>query len=207
MKRIDIVRLKMAKLFNPIIGEISIKTYFSYYGVVKNTAMFALYKKDENVLCLRQTKNTQNQLCGYPLLQEEKIKNYHIVPLAEINLQAWGKLITQIIQDIRQEKVDEKIEKKQAIRTLLSMNINMERMLHRNGIKTVKKLFALGPINTFVHLVKNGNEGSENLLYKLYSAINNIYVENIPESKKRELLKEADEALYKAGLRKRFNVE
>lgn len=206
MKRIDLVRTTLSQLLNPIIGEISIKTYFAFYGVVKNNAMFALYKNDER-LYLRQTINTKNLLSSYPQYSTKKIAKYHSVPFTEINSLKWKNIITQIIHDIHQEKLNEKIAKKKTIRSLLIMNANLERMLHRNGIKTVDQLFALGPIKTFVHLVKNGNEGSESLLFKLYGAINNTYVENIPPSKKRELLKEADEALYQAGLRKRFNIE
>lgn len=206
MKRIDLVREKLSRLLNPIIGEISIKTYFSYYGVVKNNAMFALYKNDE-MLYLRQTINTERLLSSYPKHSNEKIAKYRSVSLSEFTAPKWKNIITQIIYDINHEKLSAKTEKKKTIRSLLIMNINLERMLHRNGIKTVDQLFALGPIKTFVHLVKNGNEGSESLLFKLYGAINNTYVENIPPSKKRELLKEADEALYQAGLRKRFNIE
>lgn len=206
MKKIELARTKLSSFFNPLIGEISIKTYFTYYGVIHNQAMFALYKDDE--LYLRITETTCDILKEYPKITDPNIntQKYHLVPNNFISSETGIKVIKQIIQDIHKIKMNNKLKKKALIRHLLNMNINIERMLYRNGIKTINQFFALGAIKIFVRLIKNGNEGSPTLLYKLYGAINHIYADRIPENKKIALLQEVNEALHKEGLRKRFNI-
>ncbi|MDO9698930.1 hypothetical protein [Glaesserella parasuis] len=44
MKYIDAKTQHIRNLLYPIIGETKAKTYFSYYGIMKDKAMFALYK-------------------------------------------------------------------------------------------------------------------------------------------------------------------
>ena len=82
MQPIQAVEKPISTLFEPIVGKVKIKTYFSYYAVFANGFMLALYKN--NMVFLRASTNSKaeiQQLEGtYPLQDHDvgiNTKNFY----------------------------------------------------------------------------------------------------------------------------------
>ncbi len=187
-----------------IIGSLEIKTYFSYYGLFKDNIMFGLYKDDK--LYLKISKSFIKQYDISISLDNDGIliRDFYLFPKVQFEHISQNNFLPNLISHLKQEYDNNKIEK--SIRHLPNMNISLERLLQRNGIKTIDDLFNLGDIQTFVKLIDQGVDAASLLLFKLHGALNNQIVYTLKDQQKKDLLEEADTALYDAGLRKRFTV-
>lgn len=87
------------------------------------------------------------------------------------------------------------------------MNIKLERMLKKVGIHSIQEFTDIGDIPTFIKLIQQGFNATEDLLFKLHGALNHQYIYTFTEIQKREIMHEANQALYASGLRKRFIIE
>lgn len=208
MNKIDIETKEIRKLLTPKMGKIEVKYYFSYYSLFKNEMMFSLFK--EGRFYIRASKNHEEEMKHSPytrLLVDEslrihdchfyQISNQIINQPEQYMVWIWG-----VLDELQKEK---ELLAQRKIRNLPNMNINLERLLQRNGINTIADLSKLGEVETFVALIGKGEDINDLLLFKLYGALHNQLVYTLDAKQKRHLLQEADLALYKAGLRKRFN--
>lgn len=57
-------------------------------------------------------------------------------------------------------------------------------------------------MSTFIKLILQGFDVTEDLLFKLNGALNHQYIYTFTDQQKRELMQEANQALYNSGLRK-----
>ncbi|MGX3014453.1 TfoX/Sxy family DNA transformation protein, partial [Ursidibacter sp. B-7004-1] len=110
------------------------------------------------------------------------------------------------LTEIQANKVSFYKKRKRQIRSLPNLNLNLERALKKVNINSVEDLIEKGEVKVFIELIKIGIDVDHTLLFKLYGAINQQFIYTLSEKTKRNLLTEADEALYEAGLRKRFHL-
>ncbi|MCT8685705.1 TfoX/Sxy family DNA transformation protein [Glaesserella parasuis] len=196
-----------------IIGETQAKTYFSYYGIMKDGALFALYKNSKFYLhisgnCLHEVLTNPN----ISQLSDSKYginsKSFYLIPTEILyDLKPISHWITNGIQEIINTKHTQYIKKKRCIRTLPNMTIQLERTLKKLGINSIDELIDRGEVDIFVNLLKMGIDADQAILFRLYGAINRQYIYTISDKTKQDLLNDANHALYEAGLRKRFNVK
>lgn len=195
----------------PIIGETFAKTYFSYYGIFKDNLMFALYKNGEFYLKLSPEDVLEaTSINGIECLIDLKLsqtKHYYFIPNHILTqLERYQHWLKNSLANAKNNKYQPYYKKKNQIRALPNMNINFERMLKKINIFTVEEFFSAGEINIFVEFIKIGIEANEETLFKLYGAINHQLIYTLSPKTKRELLQMANDALYKAGLRRRFKI-
>lgn len=210
MKYIDAKTQHIRNLLYPIIGETKAKTYFSYYGIMKDKVMFALYKDDQFYLHIPNHCLEENIAKNLSLLIDSQtginLKSFYLIPSNMLNdIQQFSYWVTESVKDILNTKQNQYIEKKKCIRTLPNMTIQIERTLKKLGIYSTDDLIDRGEIDIFVNLLKMGIDADQALLFRLYGAINRQYIYTISDKTKQNLLYDADNALYAAGLRKRFN--
>lgn len=202
---------QIRNLLCSVIGETTAKTYFSYYGLFKDGLMFGLYKDNKFYL-----KLAPQDIC-------EAISYQGIIPLSDPNISHSDKffLLPQFILDnlskylawfknslneIQLNKYKSYYKRKETIRSLPNMTFRLEKFLKRINIHSIEDLRARGEINIFVDLMKIGLEVNHITLFKLYGAINHQFIYTIPPHIQKELLLEANEALYAAGFRRIFKI-
>lgn len=200
------------QILSSIIGETRLKSFFSYYAIFKDNSMLGLYKNGNFYLRISH-KALEHTPWVKELthLQDRKfgIHNKHLYLLPEHiipNIATYQHLIFESIEEIQEIKKKNLERKKTLIRYLPNLNINIERILRRVGIFTVADFKKKGAINTFVEMVKIGIHADPNLLFKLYCALEHRYTYLLSNSEKLAILADANEALYNAGLRKRFKL-
>ncbi|AWI50619.1 DNA transformation protein [Actinobacillus porcitonsillarum] len=212
MQPVHQIRQTVNEIFNPIIGDIRIKTYFSYYGIFSDGFMFALYKDDHIYLRTNQETSADIQAVkGVFVLDDPKAgihtKNFYALPISYIlsstQFPAW---VTSILDELRQERTRKEEKLKTQIRSLTNLNMKIERILKRINIHNVDEFKQKGYLATFVDIIKQGDEGSDLLLYKLHGALEQKSVYSLTPEEKISLLQEANQALYDAGLRHRFHI-
>lgn len=201
---------KLSGLFNPIVGDVVYQSYFSYLGVFKDNIMFALYK-DQKLYFRNSHQYAEEIKKTIPLRFLSHVgagknsKVFYYVPADIVeNLSQYSHWITSSIQEFRDSKAKAELSNKNKIRYLPNMNIALERLLNKVGIRTVEDFKRIGELSAFVKLVQYGSFASETLLFKLYGAVRQKYIYTLSEQEKKALLADADLALYNAGLRKRF---
>lgn len=201
------------KLLAKIVGETRVKTFFSYYAIFTRGLLFGLYKDDK--LYLRLPENVSQNELPHKLERLSDLDAgigdkhfYHIPPefLAE-EMAKYTALIDTALHEIARKKLLERINRKKLIRSMPNLNINIERLLKKLGINSIAEFKEKGPFVTYAEMIKIGIDASPELLYKLYGAVNKQIIYTMSSELKREILRDADRALYDAGLRKRFNVE
>lgn len=213
MKYIDKQTQHIRELLYPIIGTTRAKTYFSYYGIMKDDVMFALYKNGNFYLHI--SKDCLAEVIQYPaitLLSDVQYgiysKSFYRIPeCITKNLSYYTHWITQSIAEITASKKLQQSKKKQFIRALPNMNIQLERMLKKLDIYSPDELIQQGEITIFIKLLKLGIDVDQMMLFRLYGAITHQYIYTLSDQEKQSLLQEANSALYEAGLRKRFKVK
>ncbi len=193
----------------PFIGETTAKTYFSYYGIFKDGLMFGLYKAGNFYLKIASHHTTEVENHNlYPLI-DKKISStkmyYHLPPNILNNLGNYAHWILESIAEIRTIKHEIYSTKKQFIRSLPNMSLSLERILKKVDVYTIEDLIQRGEVNIFVDLIKIGIEVDSTFLFKLYGAIHRQFIYTLSSTQKTTLLQDANNALYTAGLRKRFN--
>lgn len=90
---------------------------------------------------------------------------------------------------------------------MTNLNINIERLLRKVGVNSIPEFREKGAFVVYAEMIKIGIDASQELLFKLYGAINKQLIYTMSDELKKQILREADKALYDAGLRKRFNVD
>lgn len=208
-----IVRLtqQIRDLLSPVIGETTAKTYFSYYGIFKNDFMFGLYKDQKFYLKLSpQDISEALSYQGLEPLIDPNISHsdkFFLLPDSILdNLSHHLNWFENSLNEIQVNKYKSYYKRKQTIRNLPNMTFRLEKYLKRINIHSIEALIAKGEINTFVELIKIGIDANHITLFKLYGAINHQFIYTISPEIKRNLLHDANEALYAAGLRRRFQL-
>lgn len=193
-----------------VIGETTVKSFFSYYAMFKDGAMFGLYKAGKFYLRISPAAfkhtpwvQTLEHLEDYQIGIHNK-HFYHLPDEMIPNITNYQHLLTETIQEINFIKQQNAQHRKKLIRTLPNLNISIERLLRRLGIKTVEDFIEKGAINTFVEMIKIGIDADQTLLFKLCCALEHRYIYTLTHKEKVAILKEANEALYNSGLRRRF---
>lgn len=199
-------------LLYPIIGKTTTTTYFSYYGIFKDQLMFGLCKEQQFYLKLNpQDVSTVLSYPGVQRLMDENIPSankYYLIPISLLNqLHNHKSWLNNSLDYIEANKRDSYYTKKSQIRSLPNMTYQLERKLRKINIYSVEQLIQVGEINAFVALIKIGEDISHITLFKLHGAIHHQLVYTIPANVQKRLLYEADNALYAAGLRKRFKKQ
>lgn len=197
------------QLLASVVGETKAKTYFSYYGIFKDDLMFGLYKAGRFYLKLAEKDVAQAlSLSGVVCLDDQKISKaqmFYLLPDKILqNLTAYTSWFTASLADIQAQKQGMCEQRKKQIRALPNLNVNVERALKRINIHSVEELIDKGEIDTFVELIKIGIDVEPSLLFKLHGAINHQFIYTLSEQTKLNLLADTNQALYQAGLRKRF---
>lgn len=212
MQPIQAVEQPISTLFEPIVGKVKIKTYFSYYGIFADGFMLALYKDEMIFLRASQSSKAElQQLEGTYPLQDLNVgintKNFYAMSYTfAMQSNHFATWLTSILEELRTQRALEQEKRKTQVRSLHNMNFKMEQVLKRINIKNVEQFHQKGYMDTFVELIKQGSDGSDLLLYKLHGAIHQKSIYHITKSERIELLKEANQALYNAGLRHRFHI-
>ncbi|HGO5854847.1 TPA: TfoX/Sxy family DNA transformation protein [Mannheimia haemolytica] len=212
MQTINEIKQEISPIFEPIIGAVRLKTYFSYYAIFKDGLMIALYQN--GVTYLRIAKHDIASITQHPetyTLSDDKIgiqsRKFHFIPQTILaDTPTFSALLFGIIEELQSHK--QKIVQKRAtqIRNLPNMNLKLERMLKKVGIHSIQDFTEMGYLSTFIKLIVQGFDPTEDLLFKLNGALNHQYIYTFTEQQKRELMQEANQALYNSGLRKRFNM-
>lgn len=210
MQTVNEIKQEISPLLEPIIGEFRIKTYFSYYAIFKNSLMFALYQN--RTIYLRISKNHIEEIAKHPEthnLSDTKIglqslKFYSIPSSILLDTTKFSTLILSTIDDLSSEKQNKNKKRSTQVRTLPNMNLKLERMLKKVGIHSIQDFIETGYLSTFIKLIMQGFDVTDELLFKLNGALRHQYIYTFTEQQKIDLLQEADNALYKSGLRKRF---
>lgn len=211
MKKIDVATTVMKSLFEPILGKISVKTYFSYYGVFKSNIMFGLYREGD--FFLRTTENTHHIIQSiqdtYNLAVNARLqtKRHYYIPDNYLHSAEFCSLVKKVVTDLENEANLLEQNQKCFIRNQPNANMNFERLLQRQGIQDMEALRSLGEVNTFVLLLERGEDVSSSVLFRLYGVIHRKHIDLIPLSEKIRLLKEVDDVLYAKGLKQRFQSE
>lgn len=212
MNRIEKITQPIREILLPIVGEISAKTYFSYYGLFKNGLMFALYKEQKCYLKLAQQDIAQaTAIAGVTPLSDTRIsqsERYFLLPDTLLNnLQQYADWFKHSLTEIKQTKQQTYHRHKQKIRALPNMSFQFEKLLKWIDIYTIEELKAKGEIAVFVEFIKIGIEADHITLFKLYGALHKQLIYTIPPKVKLQLLQDANESLYAAGLRRRFRIK
>lgn len=196
--------LDIRMLLEPIVGEINVKTYFSYYGLMKNKVMFALYK--EGRFYLRKSKKYEKTLLKYcPITLKDSVvkiqaKSFHYIPPHILkNILAYEDWVLSVIAELSKKE-----EKDKPIRRLPNMNFHLELMLNRIGIYISHQLMNLGASRSFIYLVQEGTEVNKALLFKLAGAIQHKLFGYLTEKEKALLITETNALLNEIGSRKRL---
>lgn len=212
MQPIQAVEQLISTLFEPIVGKVKIKTYFSYYGIFADGFMLALYKDDMVFLRASDLSRTElQQLEGTYPLQDLNVgintKNFYAISYEfAMQSQQFATWLMSILEELRTQRTLEQEKRKTQVRSLHNMNFKIEQILKRINIKNVEQFHQKGYMDTFVELIKQGSDGSDLLLYKLHGAIHQKSIYHITKSERIELLREANQALYDAGLRHKFYI-
>lgn len=212
MQPVQYVEKPIQAIFTPIVGKIRIKTYFSYYGIFANNFMIALYKDD--YLFLRTIESTQQEIKaieGTFVLEDPQVglqtKNFYAIPLSRIpSLQNFASWVNATLAEMTEQQEKRLEKQKTQIRSLPNMNVKLERILKRLNINNIEEFKQRGYLNVFVDLIKQGADGSDLLLYRLHGAIHHKSIYHLTPLEKIMLLKEANQAMYDAGLRHKFNI-
>ncbi|MDP8078496.1 TfoX/Sxy family DNA transformation protein [Phocoenobacter skyensis] len=205
MNKVQNNTIKIRGFLKPFVGSLIVKTYFSYYGLFKDDTMFGLYKNNQFFLKIPNNFSKKDNLSNFLDLRSVLMGDFYLFPedkweqLSQKN--NWLLTLVEELNLAKQNAVEPKL-----IRHLPNMNINLERLLYRNGVKTVHQLYKLGAVKVFVRLIEKGIDVAETLLFKLYGALNNQLVYTLDHKQKATLLKKADSELYDVGLRKRFTI-
>lgn len=212
MNRIQSETQAIREILFKILGDTTAKTYFSYYGIFKDGSMFGLYKDGKFYLKFAtQDIHSIAATSGITQLKDPNIvqaqRYYHLPDHILHRIQHYSAWFQNSIKNILFNKHVSYYCKKQQIRFLPNMSFSFERILRKIQVHTIEDLTNKGEISIFVELIKMGIEANQNTLFKLHGAINHQLIYTIPHHKKLALLKEADEALYAAGLRRRFNLK
>lgn len=213
MRTIYYQTIRVRSILADIIGETKVKTFFSYYAFFKDEHMFGLFKEDKFYLRI-----PEHRISNISWLKEEYRlyatksgiyhKNFFYIPddILKDPLH-YREILLETLTEVAHFKNLNNKQRKQQIRSLPNLNIHIERTLRKLGINTIPELINTGEMPIFVEMIKKGIDVHPSLLFKLHCAIRNQYVYTLSEKEKREILKEADKALYEAGLRKRFNIK
>ncbi|MDD0824159.1 TfoX/Sxy family DNA transformation protein [Mannheimia sp. AT1] len=213
MQTINEIKQEITPIFTPIIGEIRLKTYFSYYAVFKDDLMIALYQNKMTYLRIAEhyleimQKNPETYTLSDDKIGLQSKKFFYIPNSILTNTKLFNDLTFSILNELRQKQYESNRKKATQIRNLPNMNIKLERMLKKVGIDSIQNFNDIGYISAYIKLVKLGVDASEDLLFKLNGALNHQYIYTFTEIQKRELMQEANQALYANGLRKRFFIE
>ncbi|WP_301098809.1 TfoX/Sxy family DNA transformation protein [Otariodibacter sp.] len=211
MTYIETQTQEIRNLLLPILGQTTAKTYFSYYGIFKDYIMIGLYK--EGLFYLKISEKFFSDLTKYQgiiSLSDPNIKQsnkYYFMPQMILNnIEKYSNWFTDSFADIKQAKDISYLQKRNRISSLPNMNLNLARILKKVNIITKEDLIDKGEICIFVELIKLGLDVDHIILFKLYGAINNQFIYTMSTNIKELLLKDANQALNHAGLRKRFNT-
>lgn len=211
MQTINEVKQEIGLIFSEIIGDIRLKTYFSYHAIFKDRLMIALYQNEdlylrlstEHMLAFPQQVDTFN-------LSDNKIglqsKKFYYIPKNILNTELFCTLVNSTIDELHKEKEELNQKRSKQIRTLPNMNLKLERMLKKVGIQSIQDFIDTGYISAFIKLIMQGFDPTEELLFKLNGALNHQYIYTFTHQQKRELLREVNKELYSIGLRQRFII-
>ena len=205
----------LKELFSPVVDEIRIKSFFSYYAVMKDDAMFALYKNDNVYLYI--SKNIFSEIEKDPNIKKllftgDKViaKNFYQMPDYLVsNLIDYKHWIIEAIKEIKENRSqeDKVYSQKGRIRNLPNMTIQIERLLQKIGITTVSEFMAVSEIDMCIELFKSGTEITHNLLFRLYGARKYRYIYTFSQRELLALLKRANEAFKQANICKYLSLE
>ncbi|AGH37522.1 DNA transformation protein [Bibersteinia trehalosi USDA-ARS-USMARC-188] len=200
------------EIFADIIGETRVKTFFSYYAIFKNDLLFGLYKNDKFYLRMPEHASENELISQLERLDDARFgihnKNfYHLPQSILLNPEVYSHLVKTTLKEIALQKKLSSLKRRELIRALPNLNINIERILKKLGICSINDFMARGAYSIYVELIKSGIEADETFLFKLYGAIHRQYIYTMTPEQKRKILKDANQALYEAGLRKRFKID
>lgn len=196
-----------------IIGETKVKSFFSYYAIFKNGLLFGLCKNDKFYLRLPdQIPDHQKLFHNLEKLQDKRFgihyQNFYHIPSSILSQPTlYEPLIRQTLQEIADNKTKALLTRKKQLRSLPNLNINIERILKRLGINSIKEFLEKGAFAIYVELIKAGIDADQTLLFRLYGACQQQYIYTMSSAQKMIILKDANQALYDAGLRKRFKID
>lgn len=196
----------------PIVGITKAKTFFSYYAIFKNNLLFGLYKDEKLYLRMPESISIEDEfLQSLERLEDHKFgihcKNFYHIPSTLLSEHSrLSRLVQLTLKEISHQKIRATIKRKNLIRSLPNLNINIERTLKRLGIHSINEFIEKGAFAIYVELIKRGIDADHILLFKLYGAANKQYIYTMSPDLKKLILKDANQALYDAGLRKRFKI-
>lgn len=199
-------------LLRPIIGETQAKIFFSYYAIMKDEYQIGLYKDGKFYLRISKKAVLHTPWVASLVPLEDRRrgiynKQFYYIPNHILkNPILYSHLVLETLEELKNNKAEKKEYYKTLIRNLPNCNIHIERILKRVAVYQAEDFFATDIYTIFVALIKLGIEVNQHFLYKLYGAANHTCVHLLTPHQKQSILTNANQALYEAGLRRRFNL-
>lgn len=194
-----------------IIGKTEVRNFFSYYAISHNGSLFGLFKNDK--FYLRMPKEFLNdELCDtLEQLNDPNVgihsKQFYHLPNDILSAPPrYSHLLKATLAEIKREKERVVETRNTLLRSLLNFNISTERLLKRLGIHSIEEFRKVGAYQVYVEMIKRGIDADQNMLFRLYGAENQLHAYTMTEKQKMEILRDADQALYDSGLRRRFKT-
>lgn len=194
-------------LLNKLIGNVTAKKLFAADGIFYDkTIMFGIcrssmfYLRAENELAeYLESLGAVRWAHASPGLS---IYKYYRLPISVMNdHDLYRKLIIASIQQVKLQKLNEILSKKERIREMANLTIKHERLLSKVGIKNVKEFNSVGAQNSYVRLKKASFSVNINLFWLFVAALKNKHVSLLTAFEKKQALSLLNISLSNAGLK------
>ena len=200
--------MEIRSVLSGLIGNVTIKTLFTGYGIFYQNDMFGIYQNGTFYLRakhkLAEYLEDKGAVRWTPTDYKSRlvISNYYELPYAITqNTAVYKQVIIESIQQIKQEKLSESLKMINRIKALPNLSIKHERLLAKVNIYNVKEFKIIGAANTYVRLKKCGFSVNLDFFWNLFAALQNKNVNLLSEKEKESSLKTLNIALDNAGLK------
>ncbi|MGF1771084.1 TfoX/Sxy family DNA transformation protein [Vibrio wakamikoensis] len=176
-------------------GESQKRSMFGGTGLFKDGAMYALISNSK--VFIRGGKGLDSKLHG---LQCEKFRHVKKQSTATVNYYDITHLFEQQapeLKDLVQNSIDNSVDQhcsknaveNRRLRDLPNMQLTLERMVKKSGIKDVKTFLELGAPRVFNRVKRTyGNDVDVKLLWKFAGAVDGVHWKLIQDPMKQRLL-------------------
>lgn len=193
MKGISTARIAQAKACFSVLGCITIRSQFGGYGLLAEGVMFAVIAEGE--LYLRATHGLEPTFRARGMVN--MIYSKRGVPITMryywVDEALWRErneligLAWQAVREARREQ-QSKTGSHGRLRTLPNIDINMERLLWRAGIRNVYDLRLYGARRSYLRLLQQQNPLGVRMLLSLAGAIAGYHHAALPAELRGELI-------------------
>lgn len=167
---------------------------FGGTGLFKDDAMYALVIHQNIFLRGGDELDTELHELGCQKYQQVKkqttatVNYYDITKLFQSSYSMLDAVIEKSIQLSIKHRKHKKLSERSRLRDLPNMQLTLERMVKKSGVKDVETFRSLGAANVFKKVqAEYGNDVDIRLLWKFAGAIKGVHWELIKEEERQEL--------------------